>query len=84
MARVFKKQFLEALLRRERQADGIAKALEKGVKFGAKEKLTKFHVQQMNLDRDAGVTIRDLCCKTASIVGTIRYCFASQFKQYFY
>jgi DNA invertase Pin-like site-specific DNA recombinase len=31
----------ETALRKERQADGIAKALEKGVKFGAKAKLTE-------------------------------------------
>jgi hypothetical protein len=50
------------LLAKERQADGIAKALENGMKFGAKAKLTKPQVQQMKLERDAGVLIKDLCC----------------------
>jgi len=53
----------ETELRKERQADGIAKALENGVKFGAKAKLTDSQVQQMKLDRDAGVLIKDLCVK---------------------
>ena len=53
----------ETELRKERQADGIAKALEKGVKFGAKAKLTELQIQQMKLDRDAGVPIKDLCVK---------------------
>ena len=53
----------ETALRKERQADGIAKALEKGVKFGAKAKLTEPQARQMKLDRDAGVTIKDLCLK---------------------
>ena len=53
----------ETELRKERQADGIAKALEKGVKFGAKAKLTDSQVQQMKLEREAGLLIKDLCFK---------------------
>jgi DNA invertase Pin-like site-specific DNA recombinase len=53
----------ETELRKERQADGIAKALENGVKFGAKANLTDSQVQQMKLERDAGVLIKDLCSK---------------------
>ena len=53
----------ETELRKERQADGIAKALDNGVKFGAKAKLTETQVQQMKIDRDAGVTIKNLCGK---------------------
>ena len=50
----------ETELRKEGQFDGIIKALEKGVKFGAKAKMTDPRVQQMKLDRDTGVIIRDL------------------------
>jgi len=53
----------ETALRKERQADGITKALEKGVKFGAKPKLTEQEVQQMQIDRDAGMLIKDVCVK---------------------
>ena len=53
----------ETELRKERQVDGITKALEKGVKFGAKAKLTDEQVQQMKLERDKGVLIRELCAK---------------------
>ena len=53
----------ETELRKERQADGVSKALDKGVKFGVKSKLTETQVQQMKLDRDTGVTIKNLCGK---------------------
>ena len=53
----------ETELRKERQADGVSKALNKGVKFGAKAKLTEQQVEQMKLDRDTGVTIKNLCGK---------------------
>ena len=53
----------ETELRKERQVDGIAKALDKGIQFGAKAKLTETQVQQMKIDRDAGVTIKNLCGK---------------------
>jgi hypothetical protein len=41
----------------------IAKALEKGIKFGAKAKLTDSQVQQMKLERETGLLIKDLCVK---------------------
>lgn len=50
----------ETELRKERQIDGIAKAKENGVKFGAKAKLTDEQVDQMKLDRADGVLIKDL------------------------
>ena len=50
----------ETELRKEGQFDGIIKALEKGVEFGAKAKMTDPQVQHMKLDRDTGVIIRDL------------------------
>lgn len=53
----------ETALRKERQADGIAKALDKGVKFGAKAKLTQQQIEAMRDDRDAGLTVKSLCGK---------------------
>ena len=53
----------ETELRKERQAEGIAKALSKGVKFGAKAKLTFEQLNQMRLDRENGVLIKELCRK---------------------
>ena len=53
----------ETELRKERQADGITKALEKGVKFGVKAKLTDLQVQQMKIDRETGMLIKDVCVK---------------------
>lgn len=53
----------ETDLRRERQSDGISKALENGVKFGAKAKLSSDQIQQLKLDRKGGILIRELCSK---------------------
>lgn len=50
----------ETALRSERQTEGIAKAKAKGVKFGAKSKLTEQQVNQMRLKRAKGVKIKDL------------------------
>lgn len=50
----------ETALRKERQTDGIAKALENGVKFGAKSKLNDEQVMIMKSKREAGVLIKDL------------------------
>jgi len=50
----------ETELRKERQIDGIFKAKENGVKFGAKAKLSNKQVEQMKLDRASGVLIKDL------------------------
>lgn len=50
----------ETELRKERQADGIAKALENGVRFGAKSKLTEQQVFELKQDKSAGVTVKEL------------------------
>jgi DNA invertase Pin-like site-specific DNA recombinase len=50
----------ETEIRKERQSDGIKKAIEKGVQFGAKAKLTPKQVLQLKQRRDAGVKIKDL------------------------
>ena len=53
----------ETEIRRERQLSGIAKALENGVKFGAKSKLSEEQVNQMVLDRQEGMLIRECAVK---------------------
>jgi DNA invertase Pin-like site-specific DNA recombinase len=53
----------ETELRKERQMEGIAKARNNGVKFGAKAKLTEAMIVQMKTERNAGVLIKDLCFK---------------------
>ena len=53
----------ETEIRKERQLEGIAKAKEKGVKFGAKPKLSKKQVIQLKIDRENGIIIRDLMAK---------------------
>lgn len=50
----------ESELRKERQTDGIILAQKRGVKFGAKPKLTDTQVEEMRLKRASGVLIRDL------------------------
>lgn len=50
----------ETALRSERQTEGIAKAKAKGVKFGAKAKLTDQEVKQLRQKRADGVKIKDL------------------------
>lgn len=50
----------ETEIRKERQSDGIKKAIEKGVQFGAKAKLTPEQVLQLKQQRDAGVKIKEL------------------------
>jgi len=50
----------ETALRSERQLEGIAKALAKGVKFGAKAKLTPEQVEELKQKRAQGVLIKDL------------------------
>jgi len=45
----------ETELRKERQIDGISKAKERGVKFGAKAKLTDAQITQMKSERADGV-----------------------------
>lgn len=50
----------ETEIRAERQADGIAKAKERGVKFGARKKMTDEQVAEMKASRQEGVLIKDL------------------------
>lgn len=50
-------------IRKERQLDGIAKAQERGVKFGAKSKLSPDQVAEMREKRASGVLIKDLMRK---------------------
>jgi DNA invertase Pin-like site-specific DNA recombinase len=53
----------ETEIRKERQLEGIEKAKSKGVKFGAKKKLTEEEVEQMTQERVAGVLVKDLAKK---------------------
>lgn len=50
----------ETGLRKERQMEGIAKAKERSVRFGAKPKLTPEQVAEMYEKRAEGVLIKDL------------------------
>ena len=50
----------ENSLRKDRVADGVAKAKERGVKFGPKAKLTPDQVQEMCQKRAEGVLIKHL------------------------
>lgn len=50
----------ETVIRAERQTDGIIKAKEKGVKFGANKKLTVEQVAEMREKRQSGVLIKNL------------------------
>jgi DNA invertase Pin-like site-specific DNA recombinase len=53
----------ETEIRKERQMEGIAKAKEKGVRFGRKSKLRKNEIVQLRQDRVSGVKISDLMAK---------------------
>jgi hypothetical protein len=46
-------------IRRERQMDGIAKAKERGIKFGCKLELTPDRVAEIKTLRAAGTTVTD-------------------------
>jgi len=50
----------ETGIRAERQAEGIEAAKDKGVKFGAKPKLSPAMIQEMRDKRTGGVLIKDL------------------------
>ena len=56
----------ETEIRKERQLAGIAKALERGVKFGARSKLSKEQIVEMVADRNKGMLIRE-CAEKYSI-----------------
>jgi DNA invertase Pin-like site-specific DNA recombinase len=53
----------ETEIRKERQLEGIEKAKFKGVKFGAKKKLTEEEVEQMTQERESGVLVKNLAKK---------------------
>jgi DNA invertase Pin-like site-specific DNA recombinase len=50
----------ENAIRAERQSDGIAKAKDSGVKFGAKPKLSTKQLSEMKQKRADGVLIKDI------------------------
>jgi DNA invertase Pin-like site-specific DNA recombinase len=50
----------ETEIRAERQLDGITKARKKGVRFGARRKLTSEQVKELKQKREAGVLIKTL------------------------
>ncbi len=50
----------ETEIRAERQADGIQKAKDRGVQFGAKPKLTDEQIVELRQRRQNGVLIREL------------------------
>ena len=50
----------ETEIRAERQIDGINKAKEKGVKFGANRKLTDGQIKELREKRSTGVLIKNL------------------------
>ena len=50
----------ETEIRAERQMDGITKAKEKGVRFGARKKLSDEQIEEMRTKRQTGVLIKDL------------------------
>ena len=50
----------ETEIRAERQMDGIFKAKEKGVRFGASKKLTETQIKELSEKRKAGVLIKVL------------------------
>jgi DNA invertase Pin-like site-specific DNA recombinase len=55
----------ETEIRKERQMEGIAKAKEKGIRFGRKSKLQENEIKQLCQDRKNGVKIIDLMSKYA-------------------
>ena len=50
----------ETEIRAERQIDGVQKAKERGVRFGAKKKLTPKQVSELQQRREQGVRIQSL------------------------
>ena len=47
-------------IRAERQTDGIIKAKQKGVRFGATKKLTGTQIEEMRQKRKTGILIKSL------------------------
>jgi DNA invertase Pin-like site-specific DNA recombinase len=58
-------------IRRERQMDGIAKARERGVKFGRKLELTPERVSEIQALRDAGETVPAIMHRTGFSKATV-------------
>jgi DNA invertase Pin-like site-specific DNA recombinase len=58
-------------IRRERQMDGIAKAKDRGVKFGRKLELTPDRVAEIKAMRDAGTSVPEIMRKTKFSKATI-------------
>jgi DNA invertase Pin-like site-specific DNA recombinase len=54
-------------IRRERQMDGIAKAKDRGVKFGRKRELTGERVKEIRALREAGETVPAIIKRTGFI-----------------
>lgn len=50
----------ETEIRAERQMDGIAKAKEKGVRFGARQKLSNEQINELRQKRSDGILIKNL------------------------
>ena len=50
----------ETELRKERQAEGIKKALDKGIKFGRKKNLNPEKAEELKADREAGLKITEI------------------------
>lgn len=61
----------ETEIRKERQLEGIEKAKSKGVKFGAKKKLTEDEVVLMMQERESGVLVKDLAKRFGISVPTV-------------
>ena len=53
----------ETEIRKERQLAGIAKAKEKGVRFGAKSKLSNEQIDELVEDRSKGMLVRECAVK---------------------
>ena len=51
-------------IRRERQVDGIAKAKDRGVKFGRKRELTDDKVKEIRTLREPGETVPTIVKRT--------------------
>jgi len=52
-------------IRRERQMDGIAKAKERGVRFGRKTELTVDRIAQIKKLRKSGTTVPEIMRQTS-------------------
>ncbi|MCB1470537.1 MAG: recombinase family protein [Rhizobiaceae bacterium] len=67
----------ENAIRAERQADGIAKAKDRGTKFGRKPKVTGDRAEEIQRMRSDGVLIKDIMRKTGLSKATVYRALAS-------